>query len=177
MWRNSWQKVLSKAEKIVGNPSSFSNLSYLLSDELSSVILQTRKLVGSQHPFIKTVTNMMVHSKSLGESRGLVVLLLSRLISSQSSNRHIPSITSLSENSPPSVLKFTNDQKSLAEIAVTVHAAMTFHRGIVNLDDSINDKDVRADLVYGNKMMLLFGDILLASVSTNLGRLHDTYVS
>ena len=43
-----------EAEKIVGYPTSFMNLRYLLSDEMSNAVLQIRKLVGTQHPLLKS---------------------------------------------------------------------------------------------------------------------------
>ena len=49
-----WNKAVSEAEKIVGYPTSFMSLRCLLSDELSNVALQMRKLVGTKHPLLKT---------------------------------------------------------------------------------------------------------------------------
>ena len=49
-----WNKAVSEAEKIVGYPTSFLSLRCLLSDELSNVALQMRKLVGTKHPLLKT---------------------------------------------------------------------------------------------------------------------------
>lgn len=50
----SWSKVVSEAEKLVGYPTSFLSLRCLLSDELSNVALQVRKLVGTKHPLLST---------------------------------------------------------------------------------------------------------------------------
>uniref|UniRef100_A0ACB8GCQ6 Decaprenyl-diphosphate synthase subunit 2 n=1 Tax=Sphaerodactylus townsendi TaxID=933632 RepID=A0ACB8GCQ6_9SAUR len=49
-----WSKVVSDAEKIVGYPTSFMSLRYLLSDELSNIAMQVRKLVGTKHPLLNT---------------------------------------------------------------------------------------------------------------------------
>ncbi|KFO28666.1 Decaprenyl-diphosphate synthase subunit 2 [Fukomys damarensis] len=49
-----WNQVLSEAEKIVGYPTSFMSLRCLLSDELSNIAMQVRKLVGTQHPLLTT---------------------------------------------------------------------------------------------------------------------------
>lgn len=58
MWslksNNNWKKAMSNAEKVVGYPTSFMSLRCLLSDELSNVALQMRKLVGTNHPLLKT---------------------------------------------------------------------------------------------------------------------------
>lgn len=49
-----WNRAVSEAEKIVGYPSSFLSLRWLLSDEIANVALHLRKLVGSNHPLLKT---------------------------------------------------------------------------------------------------------------------------
>ncbi|KAK9411464.1 decaprenyl-diphosphate synthase subunit 2 [Crotalus adamanteus] len=49
-----WSKVVSEAEKIVGYPTSFMSLRCLLSDELSNIAMQLRKLVGTNHPLLNT---------------------------------------------------------------------------------------------------------------------------
>lgn len=50
----NWNKVISEAEKIVGYPTSFLSLKWLLSDEIANIALHLRKLVGSNHPLLKT---------------------------------------------------------------------------------------------------------------------------
>lgn len=49
-----WNRAFSAAEKIVGYPTSFMSLRWLLSDEISNVAGHLRKLVGSNHPLLKT---------------------------------------------------------------------------------------------------------------------------
>lgn len=49
-----WSRAVSEAEKIVGYSTSFLSLRCLLSDELSNVAMQMRKLVGTGHPLMKT---------------------------------------------------------------------------------------------------------------------------
>jgi decaprenyl-diphosphate synthase subunit 2 len=49
-----WNRAVSDAEKIVGYPTSFLSLRWLLSDEIANVALHLRKLVGSNHPLLKT---------------------------------------------------------------------------------------------------------------------------
>lgn len=49
-----FNRAVSEAEKIVGYPSSFLSLRWLLSDEIANVALHLRKLVGSNHPLLKT---------------------------------------------------------------------------------------------------------------------------
>lgn len=52
--KNEWNRVVSEAEKIVGYPSSYLGLRWLLSDEVANVALHLRKLIGSEHPLLKT---------------------------------------------------------------------------------------------------------------------------
>lgn len=49
-----WNRAVSEAEKIVGYPSSFLSLRWLLSDEIANVALHLRRLVSSNHPLLKT---------------------------------------------------------------------------------------------------------------------------
>lgn len=49
-----WNRAMSEAEKIVGYPTSFLSLRWLLSDEIANIALHLRKLVGSNHPLLKT---------------------------------------------------------------------------------------------------------------------------
>jgi len=52
--KTDWNKTMSEAEKIVGYPTSFLSLRWLLSDEIANIALHLRKLVGSNHPLLKT---------------------------------------------------------------------------------------------------------------------------
>lgn len=49
-----WNRAFAAAEKIVGYPTSFMSLRWLLSDEIANVAGHLRKLVGSNHPLLKT---------------------------------------------------------------------------------------------------------------------------
>lgn len=44
--------ALNEAEKIVGYPTSFLNLRWLLSDEIANVGVHIRKLLGTNHPLL-----------------------------------------------------------------------------------------------------------------------------
>jgi decaprenyl-diphosphate synthase subunit 2 len=52
--KHDWNRAVIEAEKIVGYPTSFLSLRWLLSDEIANVALHLRKLVGSNHPILKT---------------------------------------------------------------------------------------------------------------------------
>lgn len=57
-----WNQAFSAAEKIVGYPTSFLSLRWLLSDEISNVAVHLRKLVGSNHPLLKTAKYVFIVS-------------------------------------------------------------------------------------------------------------------
>jgi len=50
-----WNRAVSEAEKVVGYPSSFLSLRWLLSDEIANVALHLRRMVSSNHPLLKTI--------------------------------------------------------------------------------------------------------------------------
>lgn len=52
--KNDWNKAVSEAEKIVGYPTSFLYLRWILNDEIANVALHLRKLIGSNHPLLRT---------------------------------------------------------------------------------------------------------------------------
>lgn len=58
-----WNRAVSEAEKIVGYPTSFLSLRWVLSDEIANVALHLRKLVGSNHPLLKTAKFVFLYFK------------------------------------------------------------------------------------------------------------------
>ena len=52
--KRDWNRVVSEAEKIVGYPTSYLGIRFLLNDEVANVALHLRKLIGSNHPLLKT---------------------------------------------------------------------------------------------------------------------------
>lgn len=47
-------KAVNEAEKIVGYPTSFLSLRWLLNDEVANVALHLKKLIGTKHPLLNT---------------------------------------------------------------------------------------------------------------------------
>lgn len=47
-------KAVNEAEKIVGYPTSFLNLRWLLNDEIANVASHLRKIIGTNHPLLDT---------------------------------------------------------------------------------------------------------------------------
>ncbi|NWQ73825.1 DLP1 synthase, partial [Columbina picui] len=162
-----WSQVVSEAEKIVGYPTSFMSLRCLLSDELSNIAMQVRKLVGTKHPLLDTARGFVYDSRNNLQMRGLVVLLISKAAG--------PSTAELSFQHNM-VSGIYSSQRSLAEITELIHTAFLVHRGIVNIGELKSCDGPLKDMQFGNKMAVLSGDFLLANACTSLAQLQNTKV-
>ena len=126
------ENLSSTAEKIVGFQTSL--LRCLLSDEISSVLVHSKKLVGSRHPLLKTARSLVYDGAGGLEAVGLIVLLMSRCGEGL-----------MKEGSPlgqEPVSGIQQKQRKLAEVAEMINAgdrllrnrfclavASLFHRG------------------------------------------------
>uniref|UniRef100_A0A8C6V9Q9 Decaprenyl diphosphate synthase subunit 2 n=1 Tax=Naja naja TaxID=35670 RepID=A0A8C6V9Q9_NAJNA len=163
-----WSKVVSEAEKIVGYPTSFMSLRCLLSDELSNIAMQMRKLVGTNHPLLNTARGFVSDTRNNLQMRGLVVLLVSKAAG--------PSLSTEDSIQNDIVSGIYSSQRTLAEITELIHTAFLVHRGIVNISELTSSDGALKDMQFGNKMAVLSGDFLLANACTNLARLQNTKV-
>ncbi|XP_043366698.1 all trans-polyprenyl-diphosphate synthase PDSS2 isoform X2 [Dermochelys coriacea] len=163
-----WSKVVSEAEKIVGYPTSFMSLRCLLSDELSNIAMQVRKLVGTKHPLLNTARGLVYDSRNNLQMRGLVVLLISKAAG--------PSNTAELSFQHDMVSGIYSSQRSLAEITELIHTAFLVHRGIVNIGELKSCDGLLKDMQFGNKIAVLSGDFLLANACTSLAQLQNTKV-
>uniref|UniRef100_A0A9L0TK65 Decaprenyl diphosphate synthase subunit 2 n=1 Tax=Equus caballus TaxID=9796 RepID=A0A9L0TK65_HORSE len=163
-----WNQVVSEAEKIVGYPTSFMSLRCLLSDELSNIAMQVRKLVGTQHPLLTTARGLVYDSRHNLQLRGLVVLLISKAAG--------PSSMKASCQNYDMVSGIYSCQRSLAEITELIHTALLVHRGIVNLNELQSSDGPLKDMQFGNKIAILSGDFLLANACNGLALLQNTKV-
>ncbi|XP_071506767.1 all trans-polyprenyl-diphosphate synthase PDSS2-like [Diadema antillarum] len=166
---SDWAKAITEAEKVVGYSTSFMSLRCLLSDELANVALHMRKLVGTRHPLLKTAKSFLTDGKHSLQTRGLIILLVSKAASTTSHN--------VAEDGKVSVAGgISSSQRALAEISEMIHTAFLVHRGVVNLlnlDPSMGPLKV---MELGNKMAVLSGDFLLASACKALAGLRNTVV-
>ncbi|NXG18041.1 DLP1 synthase, partial [Grallaria varia] len=162
-----WSQVVSEAEKIVGYPTSFMSLRCLLSDELSNIAMQVRKLVGTKHPLLDTARRFVYDSRNNLQMRGLVVLLISKAAG--------PSMAEFSFQDNM-ISGIYSSQRSLAEITELIHTAFLVHRGIVNIGELKSCDGPLKDMRFGNKMAVLSGDFLLANACTSLAQLQNTKV-
>ncbi|XP_054469642.1 decaprenyl-diphosphate synthase subunit 2 [Anoplopoma fimbria] len=164
----NWSKVVSDAEKLVGYPTSFMSLRCLLSDEFSNVAMHVRKLVGTQHPLLNTARGYVYDSRNNLQTRGLIVLLLSKAAG--------PSHAASDLLSQDMVSGIYPSQRNLAEITELIHTAFLVHRGIVDLKGWTDSDGPLKDMEFGNKMAVLSGDFLLANACTGLAQLNNTKV-
>ncbi|KAI0231101.1 Decaprenyl-diphosphate synthase subunit 2 [Lamellibrachia satsuma] len=164
-----WKKAVSEAEKIVGYPTSFMSLRCLLSDELSNVAIQMRKLVGTGHPLLQIARKFFFDGKHNMQMRGLLVLLVSKAAG--------PVQGSSIETRESMVSGIYPSQRSVAEITEMIHTAKLIHRGVINLAELASNRDASLhDMIFGNKIAVLSGDFLLANASAALAALHNTKV-
>ncbi|XP_065176523.1 all trans-polyprenyl-diphosphate synthase PDSS2-like [Sycon ciliatum] len=172
-----WRK---EAEQIVGYPTSFLNLRYLLSDEISNVVGHLRKMVGTRHPLLKTARKLLDDETGF-QSRGITILLMSKALASSSQSQ--TSNTNVQTN-PSGILPH---QRHLSEIIELIYTAELIHDNIVDVELAAHGEypqesqqltaEQRAELASGNKLTVLLGDYLLANASSGLGKLYNTEVA
>ncbi|XP_058125415.1 all trans-polyprenyl-diphosphate synthase PDSS2-like [Anopheles ziemanni] len=165
--KHDWNRAVSEAEKIVGYPTSFLSLRWLLSDEIANVALHLRKLVGSNHPLLRTAKVLIYNGKSNMQAWGLIVLLVSKAVG------HAPTIPDLEQDKSAGVLQ---SQRGLAEITEMIRTAHLVHQGLVNLQPMVNagnELGNDTDTIFGNKIALLSGDYLLGNACLQLAGLRN----
>lgn len=117
VWSSSRQddltKALSDAEKIVGYPTSFLNLRYLLSDEISNVAMYMKRFAMSKHPLLRTARGFVSDENHTMQTRGLLVLLISK------ASR--PCLKSDWITDQELVADIYSSQRQLADITETIH--------------------------------------------------------
>ncbi|XP_030761394.1 decaprenyl-diphosphate synthase subunit 2-like [Sitophilus oryzae] len=158
-----WNRAVSEAEKIVGYPTSFLSLRWLLSDEIANVALHLRKLVGSNHPLLKTAKGLLYNGKNNMQAWGLIVLLISKAAG------HSADIPDMEQDKAAGVL---HSQRALAEVTEMIRTSHLVHKGLVNLQPP-NNIDATGDMMFGNKIALLSGDYLLSNSCIELANLRN----
>ncbi|XP_050354013.1 all trans-polyprenyl-diphosphate synthase PDSS2-like [Nymphalis io] len=157
-----WSKIIREAEKIVGYPTSFMNLRWLLSDEFANLAMHLRKIVGSNHPIMKTAKTVLYNEQNNLQPWGLIILLLSKAISPTT---HSIQSTTLIEH-----------QRMLAELTEMIRTGHYIHRGLLNIP--IEEQDKKRDTsMFANKIAILIGDYLLVTANGMLARLRNQDLS
>lgn len=165
--QHDWNRAVSEAEKIVGYPTSFLSLRWLLSDEIANVALHLRKLVGSNHPLLKTAKILIYNGKNNMQAWGLIVLLISKAVG------HAPSVPDLEQDKSAGVL---HSQRALAEVTEMIRTSSLVHQGLVNLQplaNAGNELSGDSEMIFGNKIALLSGDYLLGNACLQLAGLKN----
>lgn len=70
------KRAVNEAEKIVGYPTSFLSLRWLLNDEVANVANHIKRLIGTNHPLLATARDLLIGDRV--PSWGLIVLLVSK---------------------------------------------------------------------------------------------------
>ena len=118
---------------------------------------------------ILTFRRLTYTGHSIMQTRGLIVLLISKAAGHP--------VTSVDYMDAETSAGISQRQRSLAEMTEMIYSAHLIHRGILNLQPSLLMQSKAAqDLHFGNKMSVLSGDFLLASVWKGLGELRNTQV-
>lgn len=159
-----WNKAVSEAEKIVGYPTSFLSLRWLFSDEIANVALHLRKLVGSNHPLLKTAKSLIYNGRNNMQAWGLIVLLISKAAG------HLD-VDDMEEDKAAGVL---HSQRALAEVTEMIRTSHLVHKGLVNIvPDRYPETAELHDMTFGNKIALLSGDYLLSNSCAELANLRN----
>ncbi|KAI9032292.1 hypothetical protein DFJ74DRAFT_628619 [Hyaloraphidium curvatum] len=199
-----WGDAVARAEAVV-HPAGGSVIdpARLLGADLAVIAAQIRRLLGSGHPVLNTVSAYYFNAQGK-HVRPLIVLLMSMATSvapkarraqpldedaidrplAPGRVRYPPPAPDAPDASPLLLADAAADparphilpaQKRLAEITEMIHTASLLH------DDVIDESPTRraqpsANAAFGNKMAVLAGDFLLARASVALARLRDVEV-
>ncbi|KAI8331740.1 isoprenoid synthase domain-containing protein [Chlamydoabsidia padenii] len=145
---DSWHDALREAQDLVktDNPDRMMDPVKLLGKDVWELKGNITKLLGTGHPFLKTMAKHYL-SGDTERIRPLLVLLMAQ-----------------ANATPPAVILDT--QRRLAEISEMIHISSLLHYGV--LDDNDNQASM-----FGNKMAVLAGDFLLARASLALAQLRS----
>lgn len=108
----------------------------------------------------------LIYGQNNMQTWGLIVLLVSKMAG------HEKGILESEQDKSAGV---SMSQRTLAEVVEMVRTANMIHSsGVLNLQHlqkSGNDLSFDSDLIFGNKIALLGGDILLGNASTQMAQL------
>ena len=125
-----WTKILTRAEKIVGYPTSFLNLRYLVSDEVANFANLIRKLMKTKHPLINIARRLVLtggdnDSKKSMQINGILVLLIAKAAGIPNRSKQFLD-NEISDG-------IHQSQRSLAEITEMIYMGSLIHKGIIDL--------------------------------------------
>ncbi|XP_044757878.1 all trans-polyprenyl-diphosphate synthase PDSS2-like [Coccinella septempunctata] len=158
---STWANVLKQAETTVGYSTSFLNLRWLLSDEIANLASSVNKILGTNHPILKTARNILV--KSDVPSWGLIILLVSKASSINTKFLEGKDRTS----------GILHTQRMIAEIVETLKTGIYFHKSL-QLKQEL--KQLPSEMNQGNKIALLVGDYLITKSYKILAEINNSEV-
>ncbi|KAG4076270.1 hypothetical protein HA402_014819 [Bradysia odoriphaga] len=167
--KHDWHRIVSEAESVVGYPTSFLSLRWLMSDEIANVALYLRRLIESNHPLLNTAKNLLYSNNNNMQPWGLIVLLISKAGG--------PAIK-VSEHAESSGI--LHSQRVLAEVTEMIRISFLVHQGVVNLQpltQAGQDLSTKNDMSFGNKIAILSGDHLLSKSLAELANLRNQDVN
>ena len=116
--------------------------------------------------YSKSLRRSLIYGQNNMQTWGLIVLLVSKMAG------HAKGILESEQDKSAGV---SMSQRTLAEVVEMVRTANMIHSsGVLNLQHlqkSGNDLSFDSDLIFGNKIALLGGDILLGNASTQMAQL------
>ncbi|KAI9348137.1 isoprenoid synthase domain-containing protein [Obelidium mucronatum] len=202
----SWSATLAKAQNTVDKSGTNTqptlvNPSELLGSDLALLTSNIRRLLGSDHPVLKSVASYYFMGTGGKHIRPMLVLLVAQatsltalhsrqvlsdsVIDSSVSSKQNPitfeqnTSADLHESGSPtsssSIPQILPTQRRLAEITEMIHTASLLHDDVIDASLTRRSKpSVNAE--YGNKMAILAGDFLLSRASIALARLRNLEV-
>ncbi|KAJ3209694.1 coq1 putative hexaprenyl diphosphate synthase [Dinochytrium kinnereticum] len=188
-----WPEAVSKAEGLVrAKEGPVISPTDLLGSDLTLLTDNIRRLLGSGHPVLTTISSYYFQAKGK-HIRPVLVLLISLATSVNRASINtinintpvgassdivfesaVESTTSTPERDPTngSILP---SQRRLAEITEMIHTASLLHDDVIDLALTRRSQP-SANAEFGNKMAILAGDFLLARASVALARLRNLEV-
>jgi len=174
--QHEWNRAVASAEKMVGFPTSIFNMQSLMNDDVTGMTDHMRKLMGSDHPVLKSMKRLVIHGgQNNMQVRGLMMLLMSKALNSTCTTQFLEA----NDYEPNTGVLMT--QRKLAEIVEMISAAYSIHKSVLNLPYDLTNENADAkedlqQLEYGNKIAILGGDYLLANACVGLADLRNTYI-
>ncbi|XP_030761395.1 decaprenyl-diphosphate synthase subunit 2-like [Sitophilus oryzae] len=157
-------KAVNEAEKIVGYPTSFLSLRWLLNDEVANVARHIRKLIGTNHPLLAAARDLIIGGQT--PTWGLIVLLISK------AGGLGKGFSDIDKDVTAGIL---HSQRVLAEVTEMIRTSNILHNSVLNIYKK--DLDDFPDLNYGNTLSLLTGDFLLSNSFRELAGLKNQEVN
>ncbi|XP_044752878.1 all trans-polyprenyl-diphosphate synthase PDSS2-like [Coccinella septempunctata] len=154
-----WMIAVKNAEKIVGYSTSFMNLRWLLTDEISNIASYVSKLIGTRHPMLGVARDLIQQNDTA--KWGLIVLLVSKAGGITSG------IEDIEQDELTGIL---HTQRSLAEITEMIKTGHQMHSTMLTLKET--DENYK-NLHFGNKLALLSGDYLYSKSFKDLALLNN----